>query len=195
MTQQEYNKWLSDYNAGLRSDKPPQNWKSVAYKNSDGSVTEEYYGKNVVEGSGDGDVVVPNDYNYKEVIPNSFIAFSAARAAHPDATTEEMLDMLAEWRYHNFQEGRYGTNDLGLTSSNSNLLTYVDASIDNPYWNSLSDLEKTAIIRDYSNGEVKDWTTLWGLLPGTSEEIDINSLIRDFNQLSNIEAFNLEIYP
>lgn len=62
-----------------------------------------------------------------------------------------------------------------------------DTQSEDSYWNSLSDAEKRDYLKTYmtSGGEVKDIRTMWGLLPGKSYEVPIESILNHIEELND----------
>lgn len=78
----------------------------------------------------------------------------------------------------------YGSSD---ADAYKNYIDYFNNSQSaDSYWNSLSDAEKRDYLNTYmtQGGEVKDYRTLFGLLPGKSYEMPLDAILKDLEALN-----------
>lgn len=78
----------------------------------------------------------------------------------------------------------YGSSD---ADAYKNYIDYFNNSQSaDSYWNSLSDAEKRDYLNTYmtQGGEVKDYRTLWGLMPGKSYEMPLDAILKDLEVLN-----------
>ena len=175
MTAQQYAKWLNEYNSGLRPDPPPLNWQIGEYSSP--------------------------------VKPIQNLPSTTPTSTSKGTSSNFNFDMDG---LRNIIRGAFGGKDSRLTSITdpgtlgvnalfndpndyySKAISRIDAS-GNSWWNTLSNSAKQDLINLYKGDEIKDWSTLWGVLPGAEYAPDIDGLLADLEELSAVGDFDLEM--
>lgn len=213
MTQQEFNKWKYEYDAGLRSDPPPQNWQTVEYISSTGvpantsNNSTANSGTYIPKGSSSSELTQTRKGGLKDLfskLGNEISGFTDAFFKNYSSPSQEVaagkvaptVDNLGVYR----PESGLFTGKSNANDYKTNALRVISDSTSNSWWDSLSEAEQWNLIEAHYLGD-SDQSSLYGdgtigtaigMLAGNTYSPDLAGLIRDLNQLSEAPSFDFK---